>query len=196
MAAPYAGSAYVNPSTRHLRRLGIKGAATVRFDGAALEIEGAEGGRLRIAPTQVERLRSGRDNMAKYGPHYETRLWLTGEREPLTLSVAGTAVAGPYVATMRGFGAAMASASRLDRVQSGISVIDTLLGPALMGIVFLAAVGVALFVITNEPWWGRMIVPVVPGVVTAILAFVARRNWPRPARSVEAYWAAVDGSSR
>jgi len=196
MDAPYAGSAYANPSTRRLRRLGIKGAATVRFDDAALVIDGAEGGRLTIAPAQVERLRSGRDNMVKYGAHYETRLWLTGERKPLMLSVIGTAIAGPYVATMRGFGAAMARAGRLDRVQSGISVIGTLFGPLLMGIVFLAAVGVALFVITNEPWWGRLIVPLAPGVVTAILVFVARRNWPRPVRSVEAYWAAVDGSSR
>lgn len=195
MDAPYAGSAYVNPSTRRLRRLGIKGAATVRFDGAALLIDGAEGGRLTIVPSQVECLRSGRDNLVKYGPLYESRLWLNGERKPLMLSVMGTAIAGPYVATMRGFGAAMGRAGRLDRVQSGISGIDTLLWPALTGIVFLAAVGIALFVITNEPWWGRLIVPVAPGVVTAILAFVARRNWPRPVRSVEAYWAAVDGSS-
>jgi hypothetical protein len=192
MTAASDGSAFTQSSCRRLRRLGIKGTATVRFDGTALEIRGAEGGEQRIAPARVVRLRSGRDDAIKYGPSYETRLWLSdGGR--IVLSVLGMRNAGPYIATMGRFGEAMAAAGELGRMEGGTSVAGSLLFPMLIGPVFVAASIIALFVITEEPWWGRLLVPLIPGVVTALAVMLARRSWPRPVASVAEYRARLAG---
>src|SRR5687767_6180928 len=127
-----ASSAFIQPSCRRLRRLGIKGKATVSCDGTALEIRGAEGGEQRIAPAHVVRLRSGRDDTIKYGPSYETRLWLSdGGR--IVFTVLGTGNAAPYIATMRSFGEAMAAAGQLGRMESGTTLAGSLLFPLLIG---------------------------------------------------------------
>ena len=60
---------------------------------------------------------------------------------------------------MRGFAAAMAADGRLARMEGGTSVAGSLLFPGLVGALFLAASCVALFVLTNQPWWGRLLVP-------------------------------------
>jgi hypothetical protein len=175
-----------------LRRVGIKGAATIRFDGAWLEIRGAEGGEHRIAPAQVMRLRSGRDDAIKYGPSYETRLWLSDGRR-IAFTVLGMANAGPYLATMRQFGETMAAAGQLGRMEGGTSVVGSVIFPALMGALFVAASIIALFVITEEPWWGRLLVPLVPGSLTVLAITLARRSWPRPVVSIEEYRARLEG---
>jgi hypothetical protein len=59
--------------------------------------------------------------------------------------------------------------------------------------VFVAASIIALFVITEEPWWGRLLVPLIPGVVTALAVMLARRSWPRPVASVAEYRARLAG---
>jgi hypothetical protein len=180
------GTAFTQSSTRCLRRLGIKGPTTVRFDGTALEIRGSKGGEERIAPARIVRLRSGRDDAIKYGPSYETRLWLT-DGGKVVLSAFGMANAGPYVATMRAFGEVMAAAGQLKRMERGTSAAGSLLFPILIGAVFVAASIIALFVITEEPWWGRALVPLIPGLITGLAVILARRTWPRPISSIEEY---------
>src|SRR5262245_35712705 len=127
-------AAFSQPSSRHLRRLGIKGDATVLFDGTALVIRGADAGEQRIAPAHVVRLRSGRDDATKYGPSYERRLWLR-DGGKLAFTVLGTGKAGSYLATMRSFGEAMAAAGQLARMEGGTSAAGSLLFPILVGAV-------------------------------------------------------------
>jgi hypothetical protein len=185
-------AAFSQPSFRFPRRLGLRGTVTVSFDGAALTLRGAEGGERRIVPAQVARLRSGRDDAGKYGPSYETRLWLS-DGGMLAFAVLGTGNAGGYLATMRGFAAAMAADGRLARMEGGTSVAGSLLFPGLVGALFLAASCVALFVLTNQPWWGRLLVPLLPGVMTALGIVAARRSWPRPVASLEEYGFRLEG---
>jgi hypothetical protein len=109
--------------------------------------------------------------------------------------VLGTANAGPYLATMRRFGEAMAAAGRLGRMEGGTSVVGSVILPALMGAVFVAASIIALFVITKEPWWGRLLVPLVPGGLTVLAITLARRSWPRPVGSIEEYRARLEGTA-
>jgi hypothetical protein len=186
--------AFTQPSCRRLRGFGIKGTATICFDGTGLEIRGAEGGEHRIAPAQVIRLRSGRDDAIKYGPSYETRLWLRDGRK-VAFTVLGMANAGPYLATMRGFGDAMAAAGQLGRMEGGTSVAGSVVFPALIGALFVAASIIALFVINEEPWWGRLLVPLAPGVITALAIMLARRSWPRPVGSVAEYRTRLEGAA-
>jgi len=94
---------------------------------------------------------------------------------------------------MRGFAAAMAADGRLARMEAGTSVVGSLLFPVMMGALFLAMSYVALFVLTNQPWWGRLLVPLLPGVLTALGIVAARRSWPRPVASLEEYGFRLEG---
>jgi len=48
-------------------------------------------------------------------------------------------------------------------------------------------------VLTNQPWWGRLLVPLLPGVLTALGIVAARRSWPRPVASLEEYGFRLEG---
>ena len=78
-------------------------------------------------------------------------------------------------------------------MEGGTSVAGSLLFPGLVGALFLAACCVALFVLTNQPWWGRLLVPLLPGVMTALGIVAARRSWPRPVASLEEYGFRLEG---
>lgn len=179
-------------SDRRFRRHGLQGAVTVQFTGDGLDLTGAEGGRLVIPLHRVARLRSVRESI-KNGPRWQTRLWLADEAEPFLFSIIGRRNLGGYVPAMQGLGRALAAAGRAGGLESGQTPFGAFLLPVLIGTLFLVASGISLFVITNEPWWGRMIVPAVPGAIFAVTIVVGRRLWPRRVKSVEEYCARVDG---
>lgn len=179
-------------SDRRLRRHGLQGDVTVRFTGDGLDLTGAEGGRLVIPLHRVARLRSARESI-KNGPLWQTRLWLEGEAEPLLFSIIGRQNLGGYVPAMQGLGRALAAAGRAGRLESGQTPVGAFILPVLIGALFLVACGISLFVITNEPWWGRMIVPILPGVLFVLTIMLGRRLWPRRVKNVEQYCARVDG---
>lgn len=179
-------AAFTAPGTRRLKRRGIRGhEARVTLAGNALQIAGAEAGVLVVAPERVRRMRAGWEE-TKYGPHHETRLWLAGEAKPLVLHLKGRAHAG-YVEVIRGF----ARGLPLDRLETGTTPAGALFLPIAFGLLSLAALGISLFVITEEPWWGRLLVPVVPVGVFFYGLHTLRRMWPKPAADRAAFDRAV-----
>lgn len=73
---------------------------------------------------------------------------------------------------------------RREVVETGASKFDALFGPALMGIPTLGAPILAIFVLTEEPWWGRMLVPLIPTIIFALLTWMGvARCWPKVLKS-------------
>jgi hypothetical protein len=74
-----------------------------------------------------------------------------------------------------------AAERRLDHIERGSSRFEALFPAALLAPVAIAALVVGAFVITEEPWWGRTLVPLIP---TALFGFLLRRglarHWPAP----------------
>ncbi|MEP6835295.1 MAG: hypothetical protein ABJB74_18060, partial [Gemmatimonas sp.] len=89
--------------------------------------------------------------------------------------------------TLTGLVQLMSESGRLARVETGSSKFDALLGPILTAIPTLGAYIIAGLVLTNEPWYGRMIVPAIPTVVLGALVWIGKkRYWPRPLRDIAA----------
>jgi hypothetical protein len=170
--------------TRRLRRKGLAGRpARVAFEGGALTLSGAESGRVVIPLADVARLRVGSED-TKYGRHYVCCLWLVGSERPLVLLPLGRRPP-EYGATVRGFAAELARSGGLERIEGGVSRAAALFMPVAFGLLLLAALGVSLFALGNEPWWGRLIVPLIPGLLFGLgLWLCVTRYWPRPIRSL------------
>lgn len=184
MQQPTAG--FTVPVTGALRRQGLRGReARVSLAGNALQLVGAEGGVLVIAPERVGRLRTGWEEI-KNGLSHETRLWLVGEAKPVVLHLKGR-VATEYAQIIRGFAGHLPP----DRLETGTTPAGALFLPVAMGLLSLAAIGISLFVITEEPWWGRLLVPIVPVGVFLYGLHALRRMWPKPAADRAAFDRAV-----
>ena len=150
-------------------------------DGA-LQLQDDKPHVVRIALSDISRVRIGYvDAKPRF---FRTQIWRDGVEQPLELVPAKETWAG-YRDTTYEFAQLLAQANRLDRAETGSSKFDALFGPALMFVPTLAAFALALFVLTKEPWWGRMIVPIAPTVVLALLIwFGVKRYWPRPLRDL------------
>lgn len=170
--------------TGRLKKLGLAGGpVTMWVEGGALALAGAESGRVLVAPSRVTRMRIGYSE-SKSRRYHETKLWLADTGERVTLHpIWGHLPA--YGAVMRDFARAMEKAGALDRVERGDSIVTALILPVLMGLLALAAIFIAVVVLEDEPWWGRMIVPIVPVVLTGVgIWLAAARHWPRPIESL------------
>lgn len=179
-------AAFPVPVTGALKRRGLRGSeARVTLAGNALQIAGTEGGVLVVAPERVRRMRSGWEE-TKYGPSIETRLWLAGETKPVALLLKNRAYAD-YAQVIRGF----AEGLPLDRLETGTTPAGALFLPIAFGLLSLAALGISLFVIAEEPWWGRMLVPAIPIGVFAYALHTLRRTWPRPPADRAAFARAI-----
>lgn len=158
------------------RALGLMGrylTATPAAGGIA--VAGEAGGRLAIAAGEVARLRIGYSEDRRR--HYTARIWRQGAAAPLRLAAAEAHPPG-YAATIRPFAAAVAAAG--GTVERGTTKAEALMMPVLMGLLAVVAIGIALM-LTEEPWWGRLIVPAAPSALTALTAWLAAtRHWPRP----------------
>jgi hypothetical protein len=168
-------AAFAVPVTRRLRAHGLRGReAQVTLAGDALQIAGADSGVLVLPPARVQRLRVGWEE-TKHGVIHEARLWLVGEAKPLVLQLKRRAP-DTYAEVIASFARALPP----DRLEHGTTKAAALFLPIAFGLLSAVALGISLFVLTEEPWWGRLLVPVVPVGVFLYGLYALRRMWPGP----------------
>ena len=180
MAASEAGPAFHAIATRALKREGFAGDHIwVGCREGRLDLIGEKGGQIRLAPKDIRRIRIGYEE-TKYSKIYQTAIWRQGAARPLDLTPVGDHRV-PYGTTMRAFAGQMAAAGLQDRIERGMSKFSAMLGPVSIGILVLAALGLSIFVLDEEPWWGRLIVPVIPILLLGFLIWnMMARQLPRP----------------
>lgn len=169
---------------KRLRATGLEGklAWGTVHDGA-LQLQDEKQHVVRIPADSLARIRFGYID----GKHrtYRTLLWRDAMDTPLEI-VPLKHSWREYREVMNVFVQLMAQHQRLDRIETGSSQVDAIAGPSLMAIPALGGMAVSLFVLTNEPWWGRMIVPLIPTIILAILVWLAiKRYWPRPLQNLQ-----------
>jgi len=147
-----------------------------------LTIKGDEKGFFQLPLARIARLRLGCTE-AKGGTYYEVRIWIEGERRPLVLYPPRYENLGPYAAAMRALVSALEKDGRLERVHTGVSKFEALLGPVLMGLVVAGALFVAGFAMHPPEWWHFVVIPGIPALIFGVLTWqAATQRWPRPAR--------------
>ena len=179
------GAAFTIRSAKWLRDRYIEGEATVRLMADGLEISGASGGLLRISTAQIRQIRSGWSAI-KRGPLLQTRIWLHEEEAPLKLEHRGLGF-DHYAAVMRGLGAQLARVDGVSRLHRGSSIASAIELLVPMTVLFLAALAISVFVLVNEPWWGRSIPAFVALTFVIVGASLAVLRWPRPVRTIEEF---------
>lgn len=170
-------------NNNRVRKLGLEGGQcwAMIHDGA-LQLQDDAKHVVRIAPSEISRVRIGYFDAKRR--LYHARIWRDSMEQPLELIPTTETWAG-YRETIYEFAKLMTETNRLDRIETGTSKFDALFGPILTLVPTLGAIVLALFVLANEPWWGRMIVPIVPTLVFAILLWIGlRRHWPKPIQTV------------
>jgi hypothetical protein len=170
--------------TRELRSLGLQGRlAYARLDGDCLILVGEEAGESIIPIAAISQVRIGRDDV-KYGPFYEMRLWHGGGPDSLALHVSKQQLGG-YADAARAVASAVAKVRGLSQVERGLTAGGALVAPLLMFPVALAAWGAAAFVLGDAPWWGRLLVPLLPTLLFLFLLWRCRaRQYPRAVQSL------------
>lgn len=165
--------------TRALRRQGLHGSvAWVRVTPELIDFTGTESGQFRVRIDDIVRLRVG--YVDAKSRTYETRLWTWGAGRPLRI-VPVTSAWAAYGAATRLIASELLARQRGDRIEQGASKFDAVFGPLMMGLLVVAAIGISIFALENEPWWGRLFVPAIPVAIFGALLWVAvRRSWPRP----------------
>lgn len=152
--------------------------------GGELVLRGQESGELRFPLAEIARLRAGFADTER-GRYYELHLWTVHMDKPLMLAVLPQGWPA-YAAQMRALAAAFDRHGRLRDFQGGTSIGWALLLPVLFGLLALATVSLSLFVLTREPWYGRLIVPSIPVLLFGLtLMATISRGWPRPLEAVE-----------
>jgi hypothetical protein len=164
-------------NTVALRAAGLAGALVWgTFVDDALELRGDTGGALRIAPADLERARFG--FAEGKGRRYRAEIWRVSTAEPVTLEPSpGTWPA--YTRAMLAFAKGCLAAQRIDRIERGSTKLDALL-PALLTAPLAVGTLLGAFVLTDDPWWGRTLVPALPTALLAVLLWTGlTRHWPR-----------------
>ncbi|MGH6941271.1 hypothetical protein [Hypericibacter sp.] len=184
MAASETGPAFHAITTRALKREGFVGDYIwVDCREGRLELIGEKAGQIRLAPKDIQRLRIGYEE-TKYSKIYQTVIWRQGAAKPLDLTPLSEHRVN-YAVTVRVFAGQMVASGFQNRVERGVSKFSAILGPVLIGILVLAALCISIFVLTEEPWWGRMIVPFIPIVLLGFLIWnMMARQMPRPIRNL------------
>jgi hypothetical protein len=160
-----------------LRAAGLHGGQVwVSFVDEALELRGDTGGVVRIGPSNLERARIGFLDSKRR--RYHARLWATGATEALSLHPSpGTWPA--YTRAMLAFAERCDSERRLERIERGSTRFEALFPAVLAAPVAIIALVVGMFVMTEEPWWQRMLTTVIPML---LFGFLLRRglarHWP------------------
>jgi hypothetical protein len=163
-----------------LRRAGLAGdfaVASVSRDG--LTIKGATSGSTQVPWTRIARGRIGYTE-TKYGVIYEARMW-TDDEPALTLFPLDLDEHAAYAGAMRSLARELAAIGRLERIETGVSKFEALVGPMLVGIVVAAALLVAGYAMHPPLWWHFIVIPGVPATAFAVLTWMAVTvHWPRP----------------
>jgi hypothetical protein len=169
-----------------LRRAGLAGdygVVIVSRDG--LTIKGATSGSIQVPWTRIARGRIGYTE-TKSGLIYEARFW-TDEERTLRLFPLDRGEHAAYAVAMRSLTRELAAIGRLDRIETGVSKFEAMLGPVLIGIVVAAALLVAGYAMHPPLWWHFIVIPGVPATAFAVLTWMAVTvHWPRPLDHVAA----------
>jgi hypothetical protein len=167
------------PNNKQLTALGLDGPHVFGLNATnAFELRGETAGNVLITPEQIVRARIGFYE-TRSGRFFRTKLWTTLTDKPIELQPT-PASKGGYALVITQFAEMMIAQNKRDRVETGSTKFDAVFGPTLIGIPTLVAFILALFVLTNEPWWGRMIVPLVPSIIFGLLTWMGvKRYWPR-----------------
>lgn len=165
---------------KHLASLGLGGAFVfVLVTNGTLELRGEVSGNVYIAPLNISRVRIGFSE-AKNGKFWLTRISTSAESKPIDLRPTPATRQG-YTIVITRFVELMGANGLRDRIETGSSKFDALFGPVLMAIPAFGALAITLLILENEPWWGRMLVPLIPMSIFMLLAWRARTIfWPRP----------------
>src|SRR3954468_24716444 len=164
-------------NTDAMRAAGLAGGHVwVSFVEDALELRGDTGGAVRIAASDLDHARIGYID-AKVRRH-QTHLWHAGAPEPFVLEPS-RATWPAYTRSMLALARSCENAHRLDRIERGSTRFEALF-PALLTVpVVIGVLYVEVFVLTEEPWWVRTLLPLIPLV---LFGFLLRRglaaHWP------------------
>jgi hypothetical protein len=171
--------------TAQLKGLGFEGGHVwVGFLQGRFEVIGEKAGRLSLMPAEIVRARFGYDD-SKRGRHFQIRLWRQGDEKSIDIYPTREHWGG-YARTVRLLAARVAATGGLERVERGTSKVNAWLGPLLMAIPTSAGIWIAVFVIVDEPWWGRLLVPVGPLIILTLLIWHGfARAFPRPVKDLE-----------
>jgi len=177
-------TAFEAANTRVLKKEGLAGSTIlVSMPEGALELRGRDGGSMRITPSEVMRMRMG--YVDGRPTHYQTLIARAGSATPITLHPLSAGLTG-YSALIPQFAASVASAGGIEHIESGTSKFSALFAPVLLAPVVIGGLALSLFVLTDQPWWGRMLMPLIPTGIFAIMLYLGmRRHWPRRVQRLE-----------
>lgn len=170
---------------RRLRQRNLVGDQVIvaLVDDGSIGLFGDKDGTVRIVPTDIERIRIGVIEGKRRV--FSTKLWFANGDKPIEL-VPPRAEWPAYSRVVRRWVEMLAAQHQTHRVTLGASKFDALLGPTLFAMLLTGSVLVSIFALGSEPWWGRMLVPLVPAVVFTIFVWISyTRTWPRPMESPE-----------
>lgn len=169
--------------TRSLKREGLTGKPVrAELQDSALIIAGADGGRLQIDSTQVDRLRLGYIS-GKYGRFFEARLW-RGHDGPVLKIEPVKSDAYAYGVLMRLFAAQIAARSGLTSIERGTTHVGAIITLALLLFPVIAYTVIALAI--NE---GRELTGwITGGIFVWLFGLIAilhyRHQRPRPVQNL------------
>lgn len=168
---------------KQLRRTGLEGphASAMIHDGA-LHLRDGFNHIARIPFDEITRVRFGFvDGKLRT---YSMRVWCSTLDTPLEFVPLKQSWTN-YRETATTLVQQLLERDGVARIETGSTKFDALLGPALMAVPVIGALAVSVFVLKNEPWWGRLIVPIVPMLVLGLLVWLGvKRHWPRPLREM------------
>lgn len=176
---------FTGPLTPSLERAGLQGiGAKVTLGGEALKIAGSGSGELVVAAADVERIRVAAFRGGRFGPSFETTIWLERGGEPILVMPQRRAEG--YALVIRRFAGAVAAAGGLERVWRGpglrTAVINMILVMGSLG----GLLAVLIYAAIDSGNWPWMLAAALFGIVYLLLL----RNqilwhWPRRLRGLQ-----------
>lgn len=182
--APAPGLGFVIGSSAWLRRQGVHGQVRVRLSADGLLLEGQRGSTV-LEPEQVQRLRSASTG-DRYRVTFVTRIWTSGDAEPLILRVRGMQFPAYYWA-LSGFATLVVAAGGMSRLECGMTVPRALLPLAFMILVLAGAVFISVFFLVDASGIQRYMPVLVGMAMIWVGAEWMKEWWPRPARTIEEF---------
>jgi hypothetical protein len=164
-------------SSDALRAAGLTGGHVwVSFVDGALELRGDTGGVMRVGPSDLDHARIG--YLAAKFKRYQALIWANGATEPLVLEPSA-ATAPAYTRAMLAFAHGCEDEGCIDRIERGSTKFEAVF-PALLTVpIAVGVLGVEVFLLPDESWWIRALLPLVPLV---LFGFLLRRgiakHWP------------------
>jgi hypothetical protein len=156
-----------------LRRAGLAGdRVAVLLGRGNLTLTGETGVPVVWPLAGIARIRVGyaEGNASK---HFQTLIWRIGEPRPIRLCPDRAELPSypAYTATIRKLAADLTALHGPGRVERGEGAVAALFPLLPIALIALAACAIALFVIANEPWWGRLILGTVASAILGLVGW-------------------------